>query len=67
MAIQQAEAHSPHFSSTPGYDKGVLQFIDHEARQGPTTRHYYVDVPNLEASNYKPSEKHMSIDPTFKE
>jgi len=34
MAIQQVEAHSPLISSTPAYDRGVLQYIDRKARQG---------------------------------
>jgi hypothetical protein len=30
------------------------------------TRHFYVDVPNGEESNYDLSEQHITIDPTFR-
>jgi hypothetical protein len=30
------------------------------------SRHYYVDVPNPEESNYGVDEQHVSIDPTFR-
>ena len=45
-----------------------------ESGQGHTTthvqaskRHYYVDVPNPEESNYEACEQHVSIDPAFRE
>jgi hypothetical protein len=31
------------------------------------SRHYYVDVPNPEESNYGANEQHVSIDPAFRD
>jgi hypothetical protein len=31
------------------------------------TRHFYVDVPNLEENNYDLNDQHITIDPEFRE
>lgn len=56
-----------------GFDlAGGMPPLEHEPQNSnhechPTTRHYYVDVPNREESNYEPNEQHVSIYSNFRE
>lgn len=43
------------------------RFAERDIQHHSTTRHYYVDVPNPEESNYEANEQHVSIDPGFME